>query len=762
MRLMKTELRVLFFSPIAWIVLIIFVFQAGINYCDVLKFQLREVAMGKSAYNLTYYLVCGYSGVYAKMLETLYLYIPLLTMGLMSRELSSGSIKLLYSSPVSNLQIVLGKYLAMVVYGLIFMLLLLIPMVFTVFCVKDADIPFMFTGLLGVFLPVCAYAAIGLFMSALTRYQVVAAIGTFVVLAALNFVGQIGQDIDFIRDLTYWLSISGRSAPFMDGLICSKDVIYFVLVVFMFLAFTLLRLQSERSKRSVLKTCVSYCVVFLFLLAAGYLSSCPKFLAYYDATANKRNSLSEYSQEIVNKIHGKLSLTTYVNLLDDTWYRGAPNARNTDKARFDKYLRYLPDLEMKYVYYYGKGRSFSYGNQYKDLSLKEQMEKMCEGYDYDPDMFISAEQVNQMDDISAEDGRFVRVLKLDNEKKAFLRLYEDIWVYPLEKEITTALKTFVEKSPVVGFVSGHGERDCDDFGEKGYGEFATNRVSRNALINQGFQIRTVSLKQPVPEEVDMLVISDMKSPLDSAEYSNYYSFLDRGGNLIILGEPRRQENMNPLIEKMGLRFSKGILVAPSEEFSDEIVISSMAEGALKYPEYFGALVGSAAKIVTPSACALEVTDSTKGFEISTLLTSPSKGGWVEYGTTDFLSQKSVLNPERGEVEKAYPVMLYLTRSLAGTREQRIFVLGDADCISSKELKEQRFGINSSNFNLLTQMFRCLAYGEYPVYVGWKRMTDDVLYIAQKDLIWCNILLAWGPGLILMVWCVIFLIRRKRK
>ena len=114
MRIMKTELRVLFFSPIAWMVLIVFAFQAGLAYCGGLSDELRSLAMGYKPFNTTVNLIGGYSGVYTEMLNNLYLYIPLLTMGLMSRELSSGSIKLLYSSPVNNIQIIFGKFLSMV------------------------------------------------------------------------------------------------------------------------------------------------------------------------------------------------------------------------------------------------------------------------------------------------------------------------------------------------------------------------------------------------------------------------------------------------------------------------------------------------------------------------------------------------------------------------------------------------------------------------------------------------------------------------
>ena len=83
-------------------------------------------------------------------------------------------------------------------------------------------------------------------MSSLTTYQVVAAVGTLIILAILNFVGSIGQEYDFIRELTYWLSINGRTIDMLNGVIRSEDVIYFVVVVTLFLTFTTFKLASDR------------------------------------------------------------------------------------------------------------------------------------------------------------------------------------------------------------------------------------------------------------------------------------------------------------------------------------------------------------------------------------------------------------------------------------------------------------------------------------------------------------------------------------
>ena len=158
----------------------------------------------------------GWMGIFPGFLRNLYLYIPLLTMGLMSREYSSGSIKLLFSSPVTDSQIIFGKYLSVLIYNLVLILPLLVVGVFCGITITNADLGLLFTGILGIYLLICAYGAIGLFMSSITSYQVVAAMGTLAVLAALNYVGEVGQDYAFVRDITYWLSISGRADEFIN------------------------------------------------------------------------------------------------------------------------------------------------------------------------------------------------------------------------------------------------------------------------------------------------------------------------------------------------------------------------------------------------------------------------------------------------------------------------------------------------------------------------------------------------------------------
>lgn len=166
------------------------------------------------------------------------------------------------------------------------------------------------------------------------------------------------------------------------------------------------------------------------------------------------------------------------------------------------------------------------------------MEDKCKYSGRDPKSFLSLDEVLKMDDISGENGRFVRVITAANGKKAFLRIYKDNHVYPYESQISTALKTLLQEAPMVGFVTGHKERSGMDMGEKGYGTFASNKTFRYSLENSGYGVREISLEHPVAEDINIIVLADMRSDFTEEEFRNFDAYLERGGNLFILGEPQ--------------------------------------------------------------------------------------------------------------------------------------------------------------------------------------------------------------------------------
>jgi ABC-2 type transport system permease protein len=760
----KNELKIMFYSPIAWLMLIIFIVQSGLFFGDIVENIATTVAATGRDISFLSYIFFNDStyGLFPKVQQYLFLYIPLLTMGLMSREMGEGSIKLLYSSPIDNTQIVLGKYLAMLVYILVMIGSLFAFVALGPFTIKDFDYPQVLIGMLGLYLLAATYAAIGLYMSSLTTYQPVAAVATMALLAVLNFVGNIGQEYAWFRDITYWLSINGRSDQFINGLMCSEDVIYFMVIPTLFLLFTIFRMTHFRNSFTRTHRFLRYAGLCIVAVGMGYVSSLPHFMAYYDASATKRNTLSRNSQTIMKEVGKKPKITTYVNLMDERFRYGNPREVNNDIRRFRQYTRFRPDLKMKYVYYYTNPDREALEARFPGMSDEEIVAKLAETYEVDAEMFLSPEEMKREMDLSKEKYRFVRKIETADGRSTFLRLYDDQFVFPNEGQISAAFKRLVHPPSVVGFLTGHGERDITKTGDRNYSLYVSDITFRYSLVNNGFDSRIVSLSDSVeiPDEVDILVIADVREPLHENELFAIKKYIDKGGNLLIAGDVGRQAQMSPITESLGVRFLEGSLANNMEEGAQNLIYNRITKIAADSSRVFRGFANPRMQITMLGAVGLEY-DTGHGFDVLPILTSDSTKSWLEVETTDFAADKAVLNPEKGEEIKPYTTLLQLTRKV-GEKKQRIVISGDADFCSNSELIRSRGGALSRNFELTIELFRQLSDEEYPVLTPRKPSADNTYYLSVERIPLIRIIYVGLYPLIFLVLGIVILIRRKSK
>ena len=760
-KIAKTELQTLFYSPVAWLVIVIFTFQTAMTFTNMFGGLVRNQALGYELVSVTSNVFSNpWGGVFPAIQGYLFLYIPLLTMGLMSREFGSGSIRLLYSSPVTNVQIILGKFLSMMIYGLVLVGIMLIFTLFGAFTIKDFDLPLVLTGLLGVYLLICAYAAVGLFMSSLTSYQVVAAMLTLAMLGALNYVKDMWQDIEFIRDITYWLSISGRAGEFVIGLICSEDLLYFVIVIVLFLTLAIIRLQACRQKSPWFLTLGRYVGVVLLACFLGYLSSRPKLMGYYDVTATKMNTLTPNSQDVISRLEGGLTITSYLNALDeqDIW-TASPSRVKTDQVRFKQYVRFKPDIKLKYVYYYDTIQSLSQDQRFPNLNTEQRAREIMRIHGLDSSLFLSPGQIREQIDLSGEKNMFVRLLERENGEKTFLRVFDDMQHHPGESEITAAFKRIAMELSTVGFLVGHGERDIHRTGDREYSGFALEKRFRYALINQGFDILNVRLTDEVPDNIKILVIAEMKEPLTETEEINLERYIARGGNLFITCEPKRSEIMNVLLEKFGVRLVTGTLVQLSENFSPDLIVAQPSQEAAKLNYYFDGMKQNNRCLVMSGAAGLEY-DRNNEYNVIPLFISDSLS-WNEVETTNFVDERPVLSVSVGEMQKSYATVLALSREI-NNKEQKIMIFGDADCISNGELGMFRQDILANNFNIVMGSFFWMSDEEVPVDVRRLDPLDNQVYMDEKGLATWKVIMMWIiPGLLVIFSILIWIRRRGR-
>lgn len=760
-RIALAELQNLFYSPIMWVMLIAFLFMSGLFFGDQFAELVRRQELNYPMNGLTASTFAGMNGLFTQMQNYLFIFIPLMTMGLMSREFSSGTIKLLYSSPVTNWQIVMGKFLSTVYYSLILVCILAFYVVFALSTIEHVDTWPLFSGLLGLFLVMCAYSAIGLFMSSLTSYQIPALIFTLAVLSGLNYVDRVGQSIELVRNITYWFSITGRADEMVRGMIASEDVLYFLLVMSLFLALTALRLQARRQKKRWQLSLAGYCLVIGVTLSLGYASSRPWLRLFADTTQTKSLTITPATQELMKQLRGGLTITTYNNYLDRFSYIVSPSSVNYDIAFFKRYLRFKPEIKLKYVYYYDKVDNPNLERNYPGLTDHERMVKMARAYRTDTTIFKTPEQIRSMIDLSGEENHFVRLVERADGRKTFLRVFDDMMVQPGETEFAAAFKRLVMELPRVAFIQGHGERDFNREGDRGYRRFAMERLFRYSLINQGFDFEIVGLDKPISDSVDIVVLADMRTPMTPEQRANFDAYIARGGNMLIAGDLRRQEEMNPIIEPFGVRFMPGQLVKPSEEYQPDLIMARPARTteAEGLSWVWDGMRGDRDVVVTmPGAVAIEQVED-RGWKATPLFVSDPEG-WNELQTTEFIDDTVTLDLAT-ETAGARTAVLALSRQVRD-KEQKIVILGDADALSNGEISMSRKDVRAANFNMVMGAFHWMSNEEAPVDVRRPSLPDTAISLSSGAMRVWKTIFTWGfPLLLLATYFVVWLRRRSR-
>ncbi len=247
--LAQRELRSLFLSPLAWAILAIVQFILAWLFLSQLQEFLAlqpKLATLDNAPGVTELVIVP---LYASAAFIMMLVSPLLTMRLISEERRNRSLALLLSAPVSMTEIILGKYLGIVAFALI-MIVMMTLMPLSLLFVGSIDTGLLLSIVLGITLLLSAFMALGLYMSSLTAQPTVAAISTFGMLLLLWIIDWAGDKTDVTTSgLLEYLSMLRHFEAFGRGLINSTDIIYYLLFIILFLVLSIRRLDGDRLQR---------------------------------------------------------------------------------------------------------------------------------------------------------------------------------------------------------------------------------------------------------------------------------------------------------------------------------------------------------------------------------------------------------------------------------------------------------------------------------------------------------------------------------
>lgn len=231
--LAQRELAAAFFSPIAYFVLALFLALSGFF------FESRVFTPGGPAT-----LRDLFEGLIPLIL---FFTLPVVTMRLMSEELRSGTIESLMTAPVTDVQVILGKYLGVMIFYLV-MLATTLAHWAIVALYGDTDFFGTLTGYFGLLLLGSLYISVGLFFSTCTKNQVIAALATLVVLGSFAYLPILVFErvSGTLRAVVQHAHILAHYDDFARGLIDLNHVIFFVAGTALFLFLSVRVLESKR------------------------------------------------------------------------------------------------------------------------------------------------------------------------------------------------------------------------------------------------------------------------------------------------------------------------------------------------------------------------------------------------------------------------------------------------------------------------------------------------------------------------------------
>ena len=233
LNIFKKEFDGYFTSPMAYIFLVVFSLVNGYFFSN------------------TFFLI-GQSDLRAlfNIVPMVYLFfIPAITMGLIAKEKNLGTMEVISTLPIKDYEFVIGKYLAALALIVIGLLFTGIHFITLISFGTNIDYGALFTGYLGLFFAGAVYASIGTFSSSLFDNQVIAfIIGVFIVLMFFLFDKLLIFVPTFMAGAIQYLSVDYHMSNMSRGVVDTRNVIYFISVIGMFLFATVQVLSSRKWK----------------------------------------------------------------------------------------------------------------------------------------------------------------------------------------------------------------------------------------------------------------------------------------------------------------------------------------------------------------------------------------------------------------------------------------------------------------------------------------------------------------------------------
>ncbi|HEY8515047.1 MAG TPA: DUF4350 domain-containing protein [Candidatus Binatia bacterium] len=493
--LLRKELHATFAQPLLYVVGGVFLLLAGYYFYSDLGFFVT-FGFGQNIFENFFQLL------FVDLRLVLLLTVPLLTMRLFAEERKLGTIELLFTYPLSDLEILLAKLIACTLAACALLLTTAVSLVY-LYRIEPFAFGPVFTGYLGLALLAVSFVACGTFLSTLTDNQVVAAmstVGTLLLLWILSW----NEAAPGIASLGFFsrLSIFNHFESFSRGVIETKDLVYFACLVAFAAAATLASLGSRAWPRSRLAPTV---VGLLGLLVAlGIVDAfAERHNMRFDLTPQQKYTLSPHARRILDSVTQPIELIAFVRSGDPR------NASTVDLL--ERISEVTPLIKHRVV----------------DVNRNPALARRY-GVDAFGAIVIATEDQHRVVGQAREHMVVGAILQLTRGKRK-----------------------------VVGFVGGHGEMDPGDRDrQRGLSLLASS------LRDDGFDVRSVTIADGVPDDVDVLVVAGGESPWSDAELARLDEWMAQGGRLLALLDPRQAPELAAWLAQRGIAPAPNVVLDP--------------------------------------------------------------------------------------------------------------------------------------------------------------------------------------------------------
>ncbi|MEO0162095.1 MAG: Gldg family protein [candidate division WOR-3 bacterium] len=515
--IIKKELNSYFNSPIAYIILIVFVGVSG-------WFYAQDLFLGGEAD------INGFVNIVPILFLLL---IPGICMRLIAEERTRGTIETLATLPIADTDILIGKWLSAFILILIGLgVTLLFPIISAL--LGNLDWGMVFTSYIGLILFALFFTGIGIFASALASTQIVA----FVIGIFISFFFFIIGKLLFalpsnIVPIFNYLSIDYHLNNIIRGILDSRDLIYFLSLTFLFLygAFYFYSRLKEKFLNAAQWLLIGILVILVNLIFS-------RFFFRLDLTEGNIYSLSKATLRILKELPDNVVIRAYV----------------TSKLPFpyNNRAQYLNDI-------LGEYRLRSGGKirvEYIDPTTPDQiMDAQRSGVI--PLQFTEVKQ----GEFGVKQG-FMGLVMLFEDKREIMPVIEDF--ANLEYDITSRIRKLTQpQTKTIGFTTGHDELTLSE-----------NLLSK---ISDRYTTENINLKDTINPHFDALVIAGPKRDFDTTETKKIFDFInnkipvafliDRFGiNLdFFLSFPLHLPNLDSLLNKLGISIAPGMIMDRNNE-----------------------------------------------------------------------------------------------------------------------------------------------------------------------------------------------------